>query len=188
METKTKLLSAFLTITALSLSSTVWAQSADAKSVGSLPVLKNWTPPNYKMMSQALVEETVARHPELQSLTLQGVPIGHKGAVKSTMFAGTFPERIGKMSSDVDVLVVEKGYTIVDPRLNMSDVPPKFTMLVPLRDRSGGHVGLAVVVFKNPPGTNKSEKDFYLAALAIRDEMAARIPNHAALFAPAIQP
>lgn len=161
------------------------AQPATGDAVGSIPVVKNWTAPAYKMMSQALVEETFAKHPELQSLTLQGVPTGQKGAVKSTMFAGTFPERIGKMSSDVDVLVVEKGYTILDPRWNMKDNPPKCTILIPLRDKAGQNVGLAVVVFKNPAGSQKTEKEYFLAAAAIRDEMAARIPSHAALFMPA---
>lgn len=153
--------------------------------VGELPVVKNWTAPKHKMLSQALVDETFAKHPELQSLTLQGVPPGYKGTVKSTMFAGTFPERIGKMSSDLDVLVVEKGYTILDPRWNMKDTPPKVTILIPLRDKANQNVGLAVVVFKHPAGATKTEKEYFLAAATIRDELAARIPSHAALFAPA---
>lgn len=166
----------------------VGAHAADAPAadrIGALPVVKNWTAPNYKMLSQALVEETFAKHPELQSLTLQGVPPGFQGSVKSTMFAGTFPERIGKMSSDLDVLVVEKGYTILDPRWNMKDTPPKVTILIPLRDKAQQNVGLAVVVFKHPSGATKTEKEYFLAAATIRDELAARIPSHAAMFAPA---
>ncbi len=164
------------------------AQAAHAQStdtIGSLPVLKNWTAPHYKMHSQAVVEEVFGKHPELQSLTLQGVPPGFKGSIKSTMFAGTFPERIGKMSSDLDVLVVEKGYTILDPRWNMKDTPPKVTILIPLRDKANQNVGLAVVVFKHPAGATKTEKEYFLAAAEIRDELAARIPSHAAMFAPA---
>jgi len=41
-----------------------------------------------------------------------------------------------------------------------------------------------VIAFKNDSGS-KSEKEFFLAASDIRDQLAKRIPNHAALFAPA---
>lgn len=153
--------------------------------VGSLPVVKNWTAPNYTMLSQSVVDEVFAKHSgQLLSITLQGVPPGFKDEIKSTMFAGTFPDRIGKMSSDIDVEVVKNGYMIIDPRLNKNDVPRKFTTLMPLRDKAGNHIGLAVIVFKNPVGTNKKEKDFVLAAYDIRDELAAKIPNHSAMFAP----
>lgn len=153
---------------------------AGGASVGTVPVLKNWTAPDYKMASQALVDSTFAKHPELLSLTLQGEPPGHKGI--HTMFAGTFPERIGKMSSDVDVLVMTKGYTILDPRWNRQENPAKSVYLLPLRDKAGQNVGLTVIVFK---GNAKTEKEYFLAASAIRDEMAGQIASHAALFAPA---
>ncbi|CAN7753534.1 hypothetical protein LJR290_006836 [Variovorax sp. LjRoot290] len=149
-------------------------------------IQKNWTAPMHKMLAQALVDDVMASHPELLSLTLQGEPPGHKGVY--TMFAGSFPDRIGKVSSAVDVLVITKGYTILDPRWNQDDNPRKSTYLTPLRDKAGQNVGLAVVVFKNPAGTNKSEKEFFLAASEIRDKLAQRIPSHAALFGPAAQP
>jgi hypothetical protein len=146
-------------------------------------IQKNWTPPAHKMHAQALVDDVMARHPELLSLTLQGTPPGEKGIY--TMFAGSFPDRIGKVSSDVDVLVITKGYSILDPRWNKDDNPRKSVHLLPLRDKAGQNIGLAVVAFKNPAGTNKTEKDFFLAASDIRDALAKRIPSHAALFAPA---
>lgn len=156
--------------------------AAQTATVGSAPVIKNWAAPSYKMFSQTLVDETMAQHPELLSLTLQGEPPGHKGI--NTMFAGSFPERIGKMSADVDVQVIAKGYTILDPRWNRDESPRKSVYLLPLRDKAGQNIGLSVIVFKNPVGTNKSEKDFFLQASAIRDDLATRIANHAALFAP----
>ncbi len=162
---------------------TVGAQTAPASgTVGSAAIVKNWTAPSHRMLAQALVDEAMAKHPELLSLTLQGEPPGHKDV--HTMFAGSFPERIGKKSSDVDSLVITKGYSILDPRWKMSDNPRKSTYLLPLRDKAGQNVGLAVIVFKNPAATNKTEKDFFPAAAAIRDELAARTPSHAALFAP----
>ena len=33
-------------------------------------IKKNWTPPAHKMLSQVLVDDVMARHPELLSLTL----------------------------------------------------------------------------------------------------------------------
>ena len=99
------------------------------------------------------------------------------------MFAGSFPDRVGKVSSDVDVLVITKGYTILDPRWQKDETPRKSVHLLPLRDKAGQNVGLAVIAFKNDSG--KSEKEFFLAASDIRDQLAKRIANHAALFAPA---
>jgi hypothetical protein len=146
-------------------------------------IQKNWVAPAHRMYAQALVDETMARHSELLSLTLQGTPPGEKGIY--TMFAGSFPERIGKASSDVDELVITKGYTILDPRWNKDDNPRKSVYLLPLRDRAGLNIGLAVIAFRNPAGSKKSEKDFFLEASSLRDALAARIPSHAALFAPA---
>ena len=158
-------------------------QAAGAATVGTAPILKNWTAPGYKMLSQALVDEAMAKHPELLSLTLQGEPPGHKDI--HTMFAGSFPERIGKKSSDVDSLVITKGYTILDPRWKQNDNPRKSTYLLPLRDKTGQNVGLAVIVFKNPAASNKTEKEFFPQAAAIRDALESRISSHAAMFAPA---
>ena len=174
-----KLLSTLTLAAALGAAFTAPALAADP-SVGTAPVIKNWTPPSHKMLSQAIADDMMAKYPELLSLTMQGEPPGHKGI--NTMFAGSFPERIGKMSSDVDVLVITKGYTILDPRWNRNENPPKSVYLLPLRDQSGKNVGLTVIVFK---GNTKTEKEYFLAASDIRDEMAKRIPSHAAMFQPA---
>jgi len=86
-------------------------------------IKKNWTAPSHKMLSQALVDDVMARRPELLSFTLQGEPPGQKGVY--TMFAGSFPDRVGKVSSDVDVLVITKGYTILDTRWQKDETPRK---------------------------------------------------------------
>ena len=155
---------------------------ANAQTPPAAPFERNWTPPPHKMYSQALVDDVMARHPELLSLTLQGTPPGERNIY--TMFAGSFPDRIGKKSSDVDVLVVTKGYAILDPRWKANDNPRKATYLLPLRDHQGENIGLAVIVFKEPVAS-KVDRDYYLAAADIRDALSRRIPNHAALFAPA---
>jgi hypothetical protein len=99
------------------------------------------------------------------------------------MCAGSFPECIGKVSSEIAVMVISKGYTILDPRWNRDENPRTSVHLLPLHDKAGQNIGLAVVAFKNPAG--ESEKEFFLAASEIRDTL---IMRQASLFAPAPQP
>ena len=142
---------------------------------------KNWTPPPYKMYAQKLSDEIMAKHPELLSATFHGVPPGLTKVY--TMFAGSFPDRNGNADDPDDVMVVELGITIIDPRWNRPKDPiKKFVMMVPLRDAKGGHIGLLVLAYKNPPGTGKSEMDFFAAASKLRDNLQIQIPTYAALF------
>ena len=145
---------------------------------------KNWTAPAHKMYAQTLSEEIMATHPELLSVTFHGAPPGLSKVY--TMFAGSFPERIGNADDPDDVMVVELGITIIDPRWNRPKDPvKKFVMMLPLRDTAGGHIGLLVLAYKNPAGTGKSEMDFFAASSKLRDELQKKIPTYAGLFAPA---
>ena len=145
------------------------------------PIEKNWKAPGHRMLAQALADEVMATHPELLSVTFQGNPPGQSAIF--TMFAGSFPERIGKASSEDDIMVVKKGVTIVDPRWQESDTPKKFNVLLPLRDMGGANVGVMVLAYK--ADGSKSERDFYDLATALRNSVQPRIPSHAALFDPA---
>ena len=92
----------------------------------------------------------MAAHPELLSITLHGLPPGLENVY--TMFAGSFPERIGNPDDPDDIDVIKKGITIVDPRWNRTkDNPKKFVVLMPMRDAAGQNIGLVVYAFKNPP-------------------------------------
>jgi hypothetical protein len=144
------------------------------------PHAKNWKAPATKIYAQTLSEEIMAKHPELISVTFHGVPPGLDKVY--TMFAGSFPDRIGNTDDPDDVDVITKGITIVDPRWNKKDPVRKFVMMMPLRDAGGGHIGLLVLAYKNPPNNGKSETDYFLAATSLRDDLQKRIPNHAALF------
>src|SRR5258708_11494360 len=105
---------------------------------------KNWTPPAAKIHAQVLADEIMARHPELLSVTFHGVPPGLDKIY--TMFAGSFPDRIGNADDPDDIDVITKGITIVDPRWNrVNDPVRKFVMMLPLRDARGGHIGLLVL-------------------------------------------
>lgn len=143
---------------------------------------KNWTPPAYKIKAQKLSDEIMAGHPELLSVTFHGVPPGLSKVY--TMFAGSFPERIGNADDPDDVMVVELGITIIDPRWNRpKDSPRKFVMMLPLRDAKGGHIGLLVLAYKNPVGSDESELDFFSVSSKLRDGLQKQIPDYASLFA-----
>ena len=156
-------------------------------SAGTWAADKNWTPPAHKIYGQQLSDETMARHPELLSVTLHGTPPGMSEVY--TMFAGSFPERIGNADDPDDIDVIKKGITIVDPRWNRSkDNPKKFVVLMPMRDAGGQNVGLVVYAFKNPPAdANRSdvEMEYLKKSAALRDDLRQRIPSYRALFEPA---
>jgi hypothetical protein len=145
---------------------------------------KNWTAPQGKIYAQALSDQTMAAHPELLSVTFHGVPPGM--AKVYTMFAGSFPERIGNPDDPDDIDVSVKGITIVDPRWHRTkDTTKKFVVLMPLRDASGENVGLIVYAFKNDAPSATDERKYYSAALNLRDDLQKKIPSYTALFAPA---
>jgi hypothetical protein len=144
---------------------------------------KNWTPPATKIYAQQLVDETMVAHPELVSIAFHGVPPGQPDTY--TMFAGPWPERIGNADDPDDIDISKKGITILNPRWHRSDdTVRRFLVMLPLRDASDENIAI-VIAYKNPPGSRKSEKDFFLAALALRDTLQKKIKDRAALFAPA---
>lgn len=105
---------------------------------------KNWTAPAYKIYAQVLSDETMARHPELLSVTFHGVPPGAP-ADTWTMYAGSYPDRIGNPDDPDDIDVSKKGITILDPRWRRTNDPvKKFVVLEPLRDKAGENIGLIV--------------------------------------------
>ncbi len=148
------------------------------------PKKKNWTPPAEKIRAQALADEVMSKHPELISVTFHGVPPGLDKVY--TMFAGSFPDRIGNPDDPDDIDVITKGITIVDPRWHRAnDAVKKFVMMVPLRDAAGENVGLLVLAYKAPSPLAQTETEFFVAASSLRDELKQRIPSYADLFKPA---
>jgi hypothetical protein len=151
------------------------------------PPRKNWTPPAYKIYGQQLADEIMAQHPELLSVTLHGVPPGLKDVY--TMFAGSYPERIGNPDDPDDIMIIQLGITILDPRWHrFKDPAKKFVMMMPLRDASGENVGLLVAAYKNPAhrptGSNAQlEADYFAKGTKLRDELQPKIPSYDGLFA-----
>ena len=144
----------------------------------------NWTKPAGRIYAQQLSDETMKAHPELLSFTLHGVPPG-AAPDTYTMFAGSYPDRIGNADDPDDIDVSKKGITIVDPRWHRTKDPsPKFVVLMPLRDAAGANIGLVVYAFKVKQESNAGERDYYLKSLVLRDSLAKRIASYAGLFAP----
>jgi hypothetical protein len=145
---------------------------------------KNWTPPAKKIYAQALSDDIMTAHPELISVTFHGVPPGQTETY--TMFAGSYPHRIGNPDDADDIDVITKGITIVDPRWHrIHDTQKKFVVQLPLRDAGGGNIGLLVLAYKNE-GAGKTEKDFFLAAVELRDGLQKRIQSYVKLYEPAM--
>ncbi len=153
------------------------AQAAPAKPA------KNWTAPAHKIYAQQLSDEIMAAHPELLSITFHGVPPGLSEVY--TMFAGSFPERIGNPDDPDDVMVIKLGITIVDPRWHrFKDTVRKFVMMMPMRDAKGEHCGLLVAAYKNDGQYARNEREFYTMGLDLRDALQPKITRYEALFAP----
>jgi hypothetical protein len=125
--------------------------------------------------AQTLVNEQMARHPELVVL---GMHAPKPGAKDSHMIAANL-DRIGKVDDEDDLAVAQERKTILAPNLKEAT---KFEVAVPLKDASGKVIGSLSTVFKYAPGDD--EVKMHAAAVAIRDEMAKKIPSVAALFKP----
>jgi hypothetical protein len=143
---------------------------------------KNWTPPSQRIYAQTLSDEIMMNHPGLISVTFHGVPPGMSKVY--TMFAGSFPDRIGNADDPDDIDVTTKGITILDPRWHRTDPERKFVVLMPLRDASKENVGLIVFAFKHPQNSGKAEREYLADATSIRDALQSRIPSYKALFEP----
>ena len=141
---------------------------------------KNWTAPGYKIYAQQLSDEIMSKHPELISVTFHGVPPGMEKVY--TMFAGSFPERIGNSDDPDDIDVQTKGITILDPRWQRTDPERKFVVLMPLRDASGENIGLIVFAFKNAANSGKAEREYLAQATEMRDGLKKRIQTYKSLF------
>jgi hypothetical protein len=123
--------------------------------------------------AQTLVNETMAKHPELLVLGMHAIKPGSKG---SRMIAANL-DRIGKDDDEDDLAVSKERKTILAPNIKE---PAKFEVAVPLKDAGGRVIGSLSTVFKYAAGDD--EVKMHAAAVAIRDDLAKKIPNVAALF------
>ncbi len=144
---------------------------------------KNWVGPKGKILAQRIVDQLAASHPELESITIHAIPSGMKDY---TMIAGTFPDRIGNVSSPGDVITAVKGVTQVESKWGTPNFGKKVSILVPLKDTSGKYLPVAMVIaFKQSPTSGLIDLDFMQPGVRIRDSIASQIASVEALFGPA---
>lgn len=144
---------------------------------------KNWVAPEYKIFAQVLIDEIEATHPELVSATLHAVPPGEP-ADAFTMIAGTFPDRIGNMSSPGDIITAVKGASQVESKWGTENYGKKVSIVLPLRDSAGNYLPVSMVLaFKQWPTSGLIDTDFLAPGLRIREGIAPRIDGAASLFA-----
>ena len=175
MKTFAKIALAAALATSLALPPTIaWSQEKPKK---------NWTAPAQKIYGQKLVDEDMKKHPDLLSITLHGTPPGQKEVY--TMFAGSYPERIGNPDDPDDIDVIKKGITILDPRWHRTkDTDKKFVVLMPMQDKAGENIGLVVYAFKNPPKMSGMEEHYLKESTKLRNDLAKRVPSYDKLFEP----
>ncbi len=124
--------------------------------------------------SQALVDKTAAKHPEVIILAIHSTPPGSK----LNVISGSTIGRIGKPADEDDLRVIVKGST----NLEVAENGKRFEVELPLNDAKGQRIGALGVVFAYRKGEDKER--LHAHAVAIRDEMARQIPSAEVLAKP----
>jgi hypothetical protein len=129
--------------------------------------------PNY-IYAQELVDETIARHPELTALVMHVTPPGTKDniVIASNIWL------TGQKSDDDDVAVITSGKTMTE----MNKAGNKFEVQGVLQNVLGATIGSVATVFPYKAGESKGALE--TRAAAIRSELSKRILNAANLMEP----
>ena len=124
--------------------------------------------------AQKLVDEALAKHPEVILLAIHAQPPNHKNLIVASNFG-----RIGKIGDEDDLRCIRTGKS----NLELNSTGKHFEDELILLDASGNTVGALGVVFNYKPGDDKAALE--KIADEVRDEMKAKLPNKATLFGPA---
>lgn len=124
--------------------------------------------------AQKLVEEALAKHPEVILIAIHAQPPGHKNLIVASNFG-----RIGKIGDEDDLRCIRTGKS----NLELNSTGKHFEDELILLDSSGKTIGALGVVFNYKPGDDKAA----LAKIAdqVRDEMKEKLPSKSTLFGPA---
>lgn len=122
--------------------------------------------------AQALVEQALARHPDLKIVAFHVTPPGGADNVIIASNIGRF----GKKADADDMSVLTSG----KPRGELTKTG--YSVELPLKDAAGHTLGVVGETFAYQPGDDTGAIE--RKAEALRDELAAEIPDRAALFAP----
>lgn len=122
--------------------------------------------------AQKLLEDVLAKHPEVILIAMHVTPPGRE---KNVIIASNFG-RIGKLGDEDDMRVVETGKS----NLGVEPAGNHFEAELTLQDKTGNTLGALGIVFNYKAGDDTDA----LATLAqkIRDELKSQIPTKASLF------
>lgn len=143
---------------------------SDANLMDAYPYASGFTPDN---AAQALVDKTMARHPELLVLGMHVTLPGGRGNV----MLGSNIGRIGKKADADDMRVVNTGKS----NYEVSENGKRYEVEIMLKDASGHNIGALGTVFRYVSAKNKPTLN--VLARKIRDEMAREISTSSALLA-----
>jgi hypothetical protein len=123
---------------------------------------------------QKLVDEALAKHPEVVIIAMHVAPPHQSDYVIVASNIG----RIGKKADEDDMRVINTGKS----NLEINKAGNHFEVELTLQDQSGKTIGAAGIVFNYKPGDDKAK--FEKIAEQIREEWKAQIPNKDSLFQP----
>ena len=121
--------------------------------------------------AQELVDEALAKHPEVILIAIHAAPKGHKNLIVASNFG-----RIGKIGDEDDMRCIKTK----KPNLEVDKSGKHFEAEIPMYDQNGTVLGALGVVFNYKPGDDKAALE--KIADQIQEEMKAKLPNGAALF------
>jgi hypothetical protein len=122
-------------------------------------------------LAKKLVDEALAKHPEIILIAIHAQPPGHKNLIVASNFG-----RIGKIGDEDDMRCVHTG------KDNLEVNGPHFEDELILLDSAGKTIGALGVVFNYKAGDDKEALE--RIAEAARNEMKLRIPSARSLFRP----
>jgi hypothetical protein len=125
--------------------------------------------------AQALVDATMAAHPDIEILAIHATP--PKGDYN--LIAGSNIGRLGKKADNDDMRAVYTG----KPNLEVNEGGNRFETEMQLHDHAGQVIGALSVVYAYRQGDDKQA--LHARAEKIRDALEHKIPSSASLFAPA---
>jgi hypothetical protein len=125
--------------------------------------------------AQQLVQQTMAKHPELEIFALHATAPGGN----TNMIIGSNIGRIGKVADDDDLRAIRTG----KPNLEVNDAGNRFEVESQLRDSAGRVIGAVGVVYAYKAGDDKQA--LRARAEKLDAEVEAQIPDSASLFEPA---
>jgi hypothetical protein len=128
-----------------------------------------------KIYAQKLVDQTIAKHPELRQIGLHSIP---PNSSESMIIAINDPKKVGKKSDPDDLEVMKTG----KPSVEIIDRKQIYDLGFPLLDRSGKIVGVAVMEIKL--SAEKSKESALQRGKIIQEELRKEIPSKEKLFEP----